>query len=245
MSGLKFADRFLIKSNRYQDWDYTTPANYFVTICTLNHNNFFGKIQNEKMVYSNMGLIVKQELLKTPIIRKNINIPEWIIMPNHLHMILKIKYQLPSNENISIGKSGDHNFIIETSNGNVETPRRGVSTTHFNTDDPTINRSGIGLNVETPRRGVSTKNIGVSTKNIGVSTKNIGISTKWKSNSLGSIINQFKSKCTKRINPKINFFSWQPRFFDHIIQDEKEYYAIQQYIRDNIGNWLIDPYHYK
>jgi len=24
MSGLKFADRFLIKSNRHQDWDYVS-----------------------------------------------------------------------------------------------------------------------------------------------------------------------------------------------------------------------------
>jgi len=89
----KFADKFKLKSSRLQNWDYSTPGYYFVTICTYYHNNFFGKIINEKMELSKMGEITKSELLKTFEIRKNIKLHEWVIMPNHVHILMEIKKQ--------------------------------------------------------------------------------------------------------------------------------------------------------
>lgn len=103
----KFADKFKLKSSRLINWDYSTPGYYFITICTLNHNNFFGKIIDNKMIYSKRGEMTKSELLKTFEIRKNIKLYEWIIMPNHIHILMEIKYRIDSN---------------------VETPRRDVST---------------------------------------------------------------------------------------------------------------------
>lgn len=103
----KFADKFKLKSSRLINWDYSTPGYYFITICTLNHNNFFGKIIDNKMIYSKRGEMTKSELLKTFEIRKNIKLYEWIIMPNHVHILMEIKYRIDSN---------------------LETPRRDVST---------------------------------------------------------------------------------------------------------------------
>jgi len=65
--------------------------------------------------------------------------------------------------------------------------------------------------VETPRRGVSTVD------------RNPHHKSEWKPNSLGSIINQFKSVCTKRVREINPDFAWQPRFHDHIILDDKEH----------------------
>jgi len=90
----KFADKFKLKSSRLNNWDYSTPGYYFITICTLNHNNFFGKIIDNKIIYSKRGEIAKSELSKTFEIRKNIKLQEWIIMPNHLHILMEIKYQI-------------------------------------------------------------------------------------------------------------------------------------------------------
>jgi len=89
----KFADKFKIKSTRLQNWNYSTPGFYFITICTYNHNNFFGKIINKKMELSKRGEITKSELLKTFEIRKNIKLHEWVIMPNHVHILMEIKNQ--------------------------------------------------------------------------------------------------------------------------------------------------------
>ena len=86
----KFADKYKLKSSRLINWDYSTPGFYFITICTYNHNNFFGKIINNKMVYSKCGEIVESELLKTFKIRKNIELLQWVIMPNHVHILMEI-----------------------------------------------------------------------------------------------------------------------------------------------------------
>jgi REP element-mobilizing transposase RayT len=90
----KFANKFKLNSSRLQNWDYSTPGYYFITICTYNHNNFFGKIINNKMELSIMGIIAKSELLKTFEIRKNIKLHEWVIMPNHIHILMEIKNEI-------------------------------------------------------------------------------------------------------------------------------------------------------
>lgn len=78
-----------------------------------------------------------------------------------------------------------------------------------------------------------------------VETTRRGVST-WKPNTLGSIINQFKSKCTKRIRAMgYQDFAWQPRYYDHIIRDERSLTKIRRYIRENPANWACDQYHPK
>ncbi|MBT4511256.1 MAG: transposase [Chloroflexi bacterium] len=75
--------------------------------------------------------------------------------------------------------------------------------------------------VETPRRVVSTMGL--------------------RPNSLGSIMGQIKSVCTKRIRSEgFADFAWQTRFYDHIIRDQKELQHIRQYILDNPPKWEID-----
>lgn len=57
-------------------------------------------------------------------------------------------------------------------------------------------------------------------------------------NNLSSIIRGFKSACTKRIRTTLNpDFTWQPRFYDHIIRDENSLGNIQNYIINNPANW--------
>ena len=55
---------------------------------------------------------------------------------------------------------------------------------------------------------------------------------------LASIIRGFKSATTKRIHEMgQQDFAWEPRYYDHIIRDDKELHAIQDYIRDNPAKW--------
>jgi len=86
----KFTNKYKINSSRLQNWDYSIPGYYFITICTYNHNNFFGKIINNKIELSKRGEITKSELLKTFEIRKNIKLHEWVIMPNHIHLLIQL-----------------------------------------------------------------------------------------------------------------------------------------------------------
>lgn len=61
-------------------------------------------------------------------------------------------------------------------------------------------------------------------------------------NTISSIIGSYKSVCTKIINQSQNkmTFGWQPRFYDHVIRNEKSFYRIREYIKNNLENWKDD-----
>jgi REP element-mobilizing transposase RayT len=96
--------------------------------------------------------------------------------------------------------------------------------------------------------GIIIKNLKPESKSkyVDVETPNLGVSTMksrnlyWKSNSLGSIINQFKRICTIKTKSNSLDLVWQPRFYDHIIGSKKELDHIRTYIKNNPDNWLND-----
>jgi hypothetical protein len=75
------------RANRY---DYTSTGVYFVTICTQNHEEYFGKVINEKMMLSEIGTICDEELHIMLQKRPSVDMHEYIIMPNHVHLLLCI-----------------------------------------------------------------------------------------------------------------------------------------------------------
>jgi len=80
----------------------------------------------------------------------------------------------------------------------------------------------INESVETSRRDVSTKD---------------GL----RSGSLGAVVGQFKSICTKRIRSAGYWdFRWQTRFYDHLIRDDEDLNRIREYIQNNPIQWAMD-----
>ena len=82
--------RITRKNIRLTWWDYSASWYYYITICTKNRKNMFWEIINWNMILNNEWNIVKNEIIKTWIIRNNVFIDEYIIMPNHLHVIIII-----------------------------------------------------------------------------------------------------------------------------------------------------------
>jgi len=78
------------RSIRLKDYDYSQAGAYFITICAHNRQKLFGEIENGEMRLNEFGEIVQEEWLKTPAMRPNIEIDEFVIMPNHFHGILII-----------------------------------------------------------------------------------------------------------------------------------------------------------
>ncbi|MEQ8963606.1 MAG: transposase, partial [Coleofasciculus sp. C2-GNP5-27] len=76
---------------RLPGFDYGQSGAYFVTLCTRNKECWFGEIRQNKMHLNQLGKIVAQEWLKTPKIRPETTLDEWIIMPNHIHGIIIIQ----------------------------------------------------------------------------------------------------------------------------------------------------------
>jgi REP element-mobilizing transposase RayT len=62
-----------------------------------------------------------------------------------------------------------------------------------------------------------------------------------KAGSLGAIIGQIKSVCTKRIRSKgFRDFGWQAGYYDHIIRDNEDLDRIREYICGNPYKWDED-----
>jgi REP element-mobilizing transposase RayT len=73
---------------------------------------------------------------------------------------------------------------------------------------------------------------------------NRNIFTKPLSGPLSTVINQYKCTVTRECR-KIGYsdFSWQSRFYEHIIRNEKSLQKIRQYIMNNPVKWELDEYH--
>lgn len=83
-----FKNKYRIKSARYEGYDYSQEGFYFVTICTKNREMYFGDVVDYRMELSEIGKIVEQEWLNTKNIRENIDLDRFIVMPNHLQVLL-------------------------------------------------------------------------------------------------------------------------------------------------------------
>ncbi len=100
----KFKNKYRITSARLQNWDYGSPGLYFITICTKNRECYFGDITTVEtqciaslqpmtsIQTTKIGQIAETEWLKTPEIRPDMNIElgEFVVMPNHFHGIIII-----------------------------------------------------------------------------------------------------------------------------------------------------------
>jgi len=78
------------RSIRLREYDYSRTGAYFVTVCTQNRECLFGKIVDEQMVLNNVGRVVVSCWENTPNMRPNVELDEFILMPNHIHAIVVI-----------------------------------------------------------------------------------------------------------------------------------------------------------
>jgi hypothetical protein len=78
------------RSIRLKGYDYSQAGAYFITICTQNRACLFGDVVDGEMRLTNAGLVVADEWAKTAVIRDEIELDEWVVMPNHFHGILVV-----------------------------------------------------------------------------------------------------------------------------------------------------------
>jgi REP element-mobilizing transposase RayT len=166
------------RSVRLKGYDYSQAGAYFVTIVAWQREMLFGEIVDGDLVLNELGEIVREEWERTAFVRPNVELGEYIIMPNHVHGILV--------------------FVDDMAGAT----RVGASRRLAPTDKTTL-----------------------------------------QPNSLGSVIAQFKSIVTKRINGLQNVTGrpvWQRNYYEHIIRDEREMDRIARYIESNPLRWADD-----
>jgi putative transposase len=191
------------KNIRLGNFDYRSECSHFLTICTGNREHFFGKIRDKKMELSPIGEIAHFFWTDIPKHFPHVILDEFIIMPNHMHGIIKLDYSI-------------------------------IRTCHYETSPRNNNKTPIGpchgmALLSNPERSPNSRQIQFNKFGYPVS------------GSVSVIINHFKSAVKRWCNTNgYDYFFWQPRFYDHIIKNQKDLMRIRKYIKLNPAEWDHD-----
>ncbi len=86
----KFKGLYRIPSARAVWWDYSQAGLYFVTICTQGMSCCLGKIENNKIQLSSIGIIAENCWKDIPNHLPGVKLHAMVVMPNHVHGIVEI-----------------------------------------------------------------------------------------------------------------------------------------------------------
>ena len=87
------------KPTRLKEYDYSSDGVYFITICVKDRKPLLCKIVGEglralpKIKYTAIGTHVKNGVEHINIHYPNIFIDNYVIMPNHIHLLVRIENQ--------------------------------------------------------------------------------------------------------------------------------------------------------
>ena len=206
-------------------WHNYNGGRYFVTFCTKNHELYFGDVVDGRMELSEIGKYALKCIEKIPEINDNVAVPEFVVMPNHVHMIVIIDNPIewPDDERLSqFDQRLPQWDSPRAQNGNMMLASGTVGLSYHGSrwDESTIDDFQQDINEEMQRRSNC-------------------------SGRLSRIIGQYKSAVTKYANEHDISFAWQPRFHDHIIRNWTEMNHIAQYIQHNPEKWELDRFYKK
>ena len=74
------------KSPRIPNYDYSTQNYYFITICTHNRRCIFG----DPYDLNRFGRIAQEHIHRISSHYENVSVEKYVVMPNHIHMILAL-----------------------------------------------------------------------------------------------------------------------------------------------------------
>jgi putative transposase len=255
-----FRGRYRVESARLVRWDYTRPAWYFVTLCTRKRACVLGDVIDGRVRLSPIGRIVAEEWRRTSVVRENVRLDAWVIMPNHLHGIIRITRAAP-RVGSSVECRGDSACDPFPSDAAAETGSPATDTGGITNATEITNFTGVtdstgirkdarraSLRMRIPvriRMPVRTREWIRTIRTLQRRTPRRRYSIQrrdrvWNRASLGAIIGQFKSACTRRIRARYPDFAWQARFYDSIIRDPEALERVRRYIARNPARWARD-----
>jgi putative transposase len=80
----------LRRSIRLNGFDYSQPNAYFVTLCSFRHKSIFGVVKDEEMKPALLGEIAVSCWIEIPDHFPDVELPDFVVMPNHIHGIINI-----------------------------------------------------------------------------------------------------------------------------------------------------------
>ena len=77
-------------SIRLKDYNYAREGAYYVTVCVGDRKCLLGDMRNAEVILNGAGKMVLRDWKELPQRFPNIEMDEFIVMPNHLHGIINI-----------------------------------------------------------------------------------------------------------------------------------------------------------
>lgn len=210
----KYKNKYRIESNRWRCWDYSALAQYFLTICIQDREHILGKIADDKMILSPAGKIVQSEIENIPTYHPRIILDEWVVMPNHVHLIVELKGYDYDNGNDNVGKI--HEFSLPQSKPNSQSPSATPSRHWWQIPNYIPNADDIKQYRKFRRKMLIPKIMGK--------------------------LKMITSKQINFLNNTSGHRNWQPNYHDYIIRNQKSYYNIKNYIINNPRKWENDKF---
>jgi len=206
---------------RLQGYDYSQSGLYFVTICVQNRECLFGEIADGEMILNEYGKIVQMVWDELPQHYKNVELGEFIVMPNHIHGIIII----------------------------TDTAVVGACLKPAQITDDTIDGAGCAVVGAGLKPAQITDDIidGAGCAVVGAGLKPAPTG-ETKTHGLSEIVRALKTFSARKINEMRNTCGkklWQRNFHEHIIRNEKSHQYIANYIVNNPAKWDNDKYYIK
>ena len=226
MGELLFRKKYRVPSARLGEWDYSQNGYYFITICTKGGKHQFGEIKNGNMCLYRTGSVAWEYWLDIPNHFHHVYLDQFIVMPNHIHMVVHIDH----------GQASRFETCDECKRWCGR--RRGMVV--MATDGGELQTSDlVAQSVETGQCPVSTP----TPSTIQIPST---MDTQSQRGSISVIVGSYKSVVTKNINQLFDEhnvkqkFTWQSRFYDRVIRSERELYNVREYIKNNPTKWWRD-----
>ncbi len=231
----KFKNKYRIEPNRCQYIDYSAPGLYFITICIINRQCILGDVHQGKMMLSELGNIVKTEIEKMPEYHKRVILDEWVVMPNHVHLLIELgQYNYHNGVAINIDGDAGDGCGYGGGNGNVEKIHEFSLPPHHPEQQQQQQQQ------QQPPiywwHNVNYQPTPDDIKQYRLYRRNMIIP---------KILGKFQMQSSKNMNIAQNTQgqkNWQPNYHDHVVRDEASYYRIKYYIRNNPKNWPGDSF---
>ena len=123
------------------DWHDYDEGTIFVTVCCAQKQHLLGKITDGKIHLSQTGEIVDRQIRDIPKHFANVDLLNYVVMPNHIHMVITIHPPVVTAN--TVPNVQPHNIAIRnilTRNGTRDAGTRSVGTrsvgTLFKASDP-------------------------------------------------------------------------------------------------------------
>ncbi len=204
------------QSVRLENFDYSSPGAYFVTVCANRRSWLFGDVTEGEMKLNEAGKMVQEEIQALPTRFDRLEVDEFVVMPNHLHVIFVFR-----EEETGLGDEGRANTAVRPyrqGEDTIESTRRGE------------------LNVR-PRAETMPRDRGKYQHPTGTKDGSLGrIVQRLKTFTTQRYIRGVHDLSWPPFEKRL----WQRNYFERVIRDENGLQNARNYVLENPLKWHLD-----